>query len=405
MLKGTLDDFTLSDIFRLTALAKKTGRLDVERRTGSGRVYFREGEVYHAESTKSKELLGSKLTRSGRVTDKQLRRAVIDQEQTGRRLGELLIEQGAVEEEEIEWAVRSQIEDGVFDLLRWDLGAFVWEPDVEIDAEVPLTVSVENLIIEASRRLDEISQIRKKIPSADVVLAMAPRTPDGAHQINITSEEWQVLVLVDGRRSVEDIATSTGAEAYQTTRLLFGLMNAGLIEHKQVPVGDTDESEEESSRSSRGNVVELQPDVDDYVADAEGDESQQAAATPPAPPPVPTHDSRTDPPTEEDRRAGEKGARYLRRREDREEAEPSEREPKPSPRRFKGPRVDRAVVVRELAGLFSEGNKPRPRAVPSGDKGMDKDKAPAPTQKRRVEDDDQVDGKLIGRMIDGVKEL
>ena len=99
MLKGTLDDFTLSDIFRLTALAKKTGRLEVERRNGSGRVYFREGEVYHAESTKSKELLGSKLTRSGRVTEKQLRRAVIDQEQTGRRLGELLIEQGAVEEE------------------------------------------------------------------------------------------------------------------------------------------------------------------------------------------------------------------------------------------------------------------------------------------------------------------
>jgi len=405
VLKGTLDDFTLSDIFRLTALAKKTGRLDVERRTGSGRVYFREGEVYHAESTKSKELLGSKLTRSGRVTDKQLRRAVIDQEQTGRRLGELLIEQGAVEEEEIEWAVRSQIEDGVFDLLRWDLGAFVWEPDVEIDAEVPLTVSVENLIIEASRRLDEISQIRKKIPSADVVLAMAPRTPDGAHQINITSEEWQVLVLVDGRRTVEDIATSTGAEAYQTTRLLFGLMNAGLIEHKQVPVGDADESEEESSRSLRGNVVELQPDVDDDVADAEGDESQPAAAIPPAPPPVPRHEPRTDPPAEEDRRAGERGARHVRRREDREEAEPSEREPKTTSRRFKGPRVDRSVVVRELAGLFSEGNKPRPRAVPSGDKDKDKEKAPEPTQKRRVEDDDQVDGKLIGRMIDGVKEL
>jgi len=402
VLKGTLDDFTLSDIFRLTALAKKTGRLEVERRTGSGRVYFREGDVYHAESTKSKELLGSKLTRSGRVTEKQLRRAVIEQEQTGRRLGELLIEQGAVEEDEIEWAIRSQIEDGVFDLLRWDLGAFVWEPDVEIDAEVPLTVSVENLIIEASRRLDEISQIRKKIPSADVVLAMAPRTPDGAHQINITSEEWQVLVLVDGRRSVEDIATSTGAEAYQTTRLLFGLMNAGLIEHKQVPVGDADESDGESSTSLRNNVVELQPDVDDDIADVEGDERQQAVATPPAPPPpARAHAFRADPPAEEDGRAGERGARRPRRREDREETEPSEREPKSTPRRYKGPRVDRSVVVRELAGLFSEGIKPRPRAVPSGDK----DKAPAPTQKRRVEDDDQVDPKLIGRMIDGVKEL
>jgi hypothetical protein len=455
VLKGTLDDFTLSDIFRLTALAKKTGRLEVERRTGSGRVYFRDGEVYHAESTKSQELLGRKLTRSGRVTEKQLRRAVIDQEQTGRRLGDILIEQGVVEEEQIEWAVRSQIEDGVFDLLRWDLGAFVWEPDVETEVEVPLTVSVENLIIEASRRLDEISQIRKKIPSADVVLAMSPRPPDGAHQINITSEEWQVLVLVDGRRTVEDIATSTGAEAYQTTRLLFGLMNAGLIEHKQVPVGITDEPEAYSPSSSReqrrgagsagpqnsngagsagpqnsngagsagpqnsngadsagpqnanrwhrsddpdSNVVELQQEVDDEVADAHGADRRKAAVTPPAPPLAPR-------PPDEDRRAVPRGVREPRRREARGEPGTSESEPDANPKRFRGPRVDRSAVVRELAGLFSEGNKPRPRAVPSAEADRNTDKPPAPTEKRRVEDDDQVDGKLIGRMIDGVKEL
>jgi hypothetical protein len=399
VLKGTLDDFTLSDIFRLTALAKKTGRLEVERRTGSGRVYFRDGDVYHAESTKSKELLGSKLTRSGRVTEKQLRHAVIEHEQTGRRLGEVLVEQGAVEADQIEWAVRSQIEDGVFDLLRWDLGAFVWEPDVETEVEVPLTVSVENLIIEASRRLDEISQIRKKIPSADVVLAMSPRPPDGAHQINITSEEWQVLVLVDGHRTVEDIATSTGAEAYQTTRLLFGLLNAGLIEHKQVPTEGEDQFEARSSRSRRhtsheadSNVVELQPDAD-VTAYARGDERQQPAPTPPAPPPAPG-------PPDEDRRAVQR-APEPRRREGGRQAEPSEREPGSTPRRFRGPRVDRAAVVRELAGLFSEGNKPPPRAVPS----REEPKSKSPPKKRRVEDDDQVDGKLIGRMIDGVKEL
>jgi hypothetical protein len=433
VLKGTLDDFTLSDIFRLTALAKKTGRLEVERRTGSGRVYFRDGEVYHAESTKSQELLGSKLTRSGRVTEQQLRRAVIEHEQTGRRLGDVLIEQGVVDKEQIEWAVRSQIEDGVFDLLRWDLGAFVWEPDVETEVEVPLTVSVENLIIEASRRLDEISQIRKKIPSADVVLAMSPRPPDGAHQINITSEEWQVLVLVDGRRTVEDIATSTGAEAYQTTRLLFGLINAGLIEHKQVPVGISDEPETHSPRSSReqrrgagsagpqnrngassaglhnsnrwhksddpdSNVVELQQEVDDEVADTQGAYRQEAAVTPPAPPPAPR-------PPDEDRRAVPRGVREPRRREAGGEPGTSESEPDANSKRFRGPRVDRSAVVRELAGLFSEGNKPRPRAVPSAEADRDTDKPPAPTEKRRVEDDDQVDGKLIGRMIDGVKEL
>jgi hypothetical protein len=410
VLKGTLDDFTLPDVFRLASLAKKTGRLEVERRNGSGRVYFRDGDVYYAESTKSKEPLGRKLTRSGWVTERQLRRAIVENEQTGRRVGEILVDQGVVEQEQIEWAVRSQIEDGVFDLLRWDLGAFVWEPDVEIEVEVPLTVTVENLIIEASRRLDEITQIKRMIPSPDVVLSMAPRPPDGAHQINITSEEWQVLVLVDGRRTVEDIATFTGAEAYQTTRLLFGLMNAGLIEHLGTDQGTEEPAQSRhserwlKSEDPESNVVELQPEG--IPSHEEEDEALSGTAAPPAPPPAPVSraedDSGSLEPTPRRQKASEDpGESELETdRSESEKAVP----PPPEPRRSRGPRVDRAAVVRELAGLFSEGNKPRPKAVPSREP---EEQAPrtARDQRRRVEDDEQVDRKLIGRMIDGVKEL
>jgi hypothetical protein len=64
------------------------------------------------------------------------------------------------------------------------------------------------------------------------------------------------------------------------------------------------------------------------------------------------------------------------------------------------PAVDRAAVVRELAGLFSD--EERPRARPS---------APRPAgsgeedDRKRVEDDDQVTKGIISRLIDGVKGL
>ncbi|MGH2750408.1 MAG: DUF4388 domain-containing protein [Actinomycetota bacterium] len=408
MLKGTLDDFILPDVFRLASHAGKTGRLEVERRNGSGRVYFRDGDVYFAESTKSKEPLGRKLVRSGWITEKQLERAIEAHEETGERLGEILVNHGIVEESQVEWAVRSQIEDAVFDLLRWDLGAFVWEPDVEIEAEIPLTVTVENLIIEASRRLDEISQIRRKIPSPEVVLVMAPRPPDGAHQINITAEEWQVLVLVNGHRTVADIATFTGVEAYQTTRLLFGLMNAGLIEITK----GTPEAPEETRRGRHShterwdedddpvsNVVELQPEKNLEP------ETASAPPAPPAPHAGPQAESPVDEEIDEQQPAPERPAAQSQAGE----GETEERGPLPPPApvrssgRSSGPRVDRSAVVRELAGLFSDGLRNRPKAVPSGGAGEKTDSAPP--QKRRVEDDDQVDRKLIGRMIDGVKGL
>ena len=285
----------------------------------------------------------------------------------------------------------------------------MWEPDVETDVEVPLTVSVENLIIEASRRLDEISQIRKKIPSADVVLAMAPRTPDGARQINITSEEWQVLVLVDGRRSVEDIATSTGAEAYQTTRLLFGLMNAGLITMPQSrALASRPPASARGSRPFRSKQADRWFDSEDSDATWSSSSSTKSE--------VRLRRLATRLPrlhfderrgrattTEEDVRRAESAGTGTRR-SGRGRADP-DRPASPSHEESSGPKVDRASGrARARRSLQRRGTSPALERCPR-ETATRRRSPPAPTQKRRVEDDDHVDRELIGRMIDGVKEL
>jgi hypothetical protein len=65
------------------------------------------------------------------------------------------------------------------------------------------------------------------------------------------------------------------------------------------------------------------------------------------------------------------------------------------------PAVDRAAAVRELAGLFSDEERPRaPRPVaPTASDGAPQD------DRKRVEDDDQVTKGIISRLIDGVKGL
>ena len=230
MLKGTLDDFTLPDMFRLMSFAKKTGRLDVERRAGHGSVFFREGEVYYAESSLTKIPLGQKLLRAGVITESQLNKALDANAESGERVGEILLQTGVVDGEQLEAALRAQIEDAVFDLLRWDLGEFSWEPDAAVDPEVGIMVSVENLIMEASRRLDELEVITRKIPSGRTVLRMADKPPEGAVEINITPEEWRILVLVDGTRTVAQIGDLVGLDEFDAMRTLYGLVSAGLIE-------------------------------------------------------------------------------------------------------------------------------------------------------------------------------
>jgi hypothetical protein len=230
MLKGSLDDFTLADVFRLLSLAKRSGKLDVTRSAGEGRVFFRDGEIYYAHSSMTKEPLGKKLIRARVVTETQLMKA-LDQSAAGEgRVGEILVASGVATTEQLQTAVKQQIEDAVFEMLRWDRGEFSWEPNVEADVEVPIAVSVENLIMESSRRLEELELIQRKIPGEETIPGMAPSPPEGAVEINITPEEWRILVLIDGRRTVADISAGSGWDEFTTMRTLYGLVSAGLVD-------------------------------------------------------------------------------------------------------------------------------------------------------------------------------
>lgn len=230
MLKGTLEEFALADIFRLLSWAKKTGKLDVVRSAGSGKIFFRDGEVYYAESSISREPLGQKLIRSGLLTEGQLVKALDQNASSGERVGQILVDNGWVAPEQLQAALRQQIEDAVFDLLRWELGEFQYDQGVEADIEVQISVSVENLIIEASRRLDELEVIERKIPSELAILKMSNKPPEGAAEINITPDEWRMLVLVDGTRTVHEIAKLVGMDDFGALRGLYGLVSAGLVE-------------------------------------------------------------------------------------------------------------------------------------------------------------------------------
>ena len=241
MLRGTLDDFTLSDIFRLLSFTKKTGKLEVKRSAGEGNVFFRDGDVYFAQSSLKKEPLGQKLIRSGSLTEAQLLKALDLHASTGQRVGEILLEQGAITQEQLVGAVAQQIEDAAFDLLRWELGEFLFEAHERFEVEIPISVSVENLIMEASRRLDELDVIQRKIPSDRVILTVASAPPEGARQINISPEEWRLLVLVDGTRSVGEVCEMAGLDDFSGVRTLYGMISTGLLDIAELGPTDSEE--------------------------------------------------------------------------------------------------------------------------------------------------------------------
>ncbi|HEX9094294.1 MAG TPA: DUF4388 domain-containing protein [Coriobacteriia bacterium] len=233
-LRGNLRDFSLPDVFQLVTLSGKTGVLRIKRSDAEGSVWFRDGAVFFAQSDWQREPLGTRLVAAGRLTPNALTRALDIQRGEpagGRRLGGILVDEGYVSDKVLEAFVQEQIQDTIFDLFRWDEGDFDFEPlEVVPEEDIGLSVSIENVVMEGSRRLEEWTRIKKKIPSMEIVFKMATAPGEGTFDISLKPTEWNLLLKVDGTRSVAELAREMNRTDFEVARIIYGLFSAGLLE-------------------------------------------------------------------------------------------------------------------------------------------------------------------------------
>lgn len=234
-LRGNLNDFTLPDVFQLIALSKKTGVLRMRRADGSeGNVWFRDGEVFFAESNWHRERLGERLVTAQKITPSALTRVLqlrAAEPENGRRLGRILVDEGYITDAVLEAFVREQVLEPIFDLMRWEEGEFDFEMTPQTPEEdIGLAVSIENIVMEGARRLEEWERIKKKVPSTDVVFKMATAPGEGSFEISLKPVEWNLLLLVDGTRSVAELARAAHWTEFDAARIVYGLHSAGLLE-------------------------------------------------------------------------------------------------------------------------------------------------------------------------------
>jgi len=230
-LRGDLRDFSLPDIFHLVASSRKTGVLRIRSSDAEGSVWFHDGEVFFAQSDWKYEPLGQRMVAQGKITANALERALEIQQAEGKRLGQILLSEGYISQQVLESFVQEQIQDTIFDLMRWEEGGFGFEPiSLPVDEDIGLSVSIENLIMEGSRRLEEWSRITKKLPSMEIVFKMATAPGEGAREISLKPAEWTVLLKVDGTRTVSELARDTNRTEFDVARILYGLFSADLIE-------------------------------------------------------------------------------------------------------------------------------------------------------------------------------
>ncbi|MDA3937363.1 MAG: DUF4388 domain-containing protein, partial [Actinomycetota bacterium] len=170
------------------------------------------------------------------ISQKQLRQAwglqkIPKKEKAGRRLGQILVDEGYLESKVLENFIQDQINDTLFDLFRWEEGQMRFESDDLCEEEdIGISVSVENIIMESARRLDLWNRIRERIPTMDTEFIMAAAPGDKSLEIHLKPKEWMRLGYLHGGRSVTELVELTGYNDFETAKILYGMFSAGLIE-------------------------------------------------------------------------------------------------------------------------------------------------------------------------------
>ena len=152
-LEGSLDAFSLPDIFQLLSFTKKSGGLHLASDGSDGVVFFAGGQVTGASADGSRQPLVRRLIGAGAVDDDALVAAVQAATQ-GESVGvvKALLELGAVDAGLLRQAVADQSVDAVFDLLRWQQGDFAFVVEEINPDDVGVTVSIEAILADAESR-------------------------------------------------------------------------------------------------------------------------------------------------------------------------------------------------------------------------------------------------------------
>jgi tetratricopeptide (TPR) repeat protein len=228
-IKGSLKEASLPDVIQLLFLGRRTGCLALADRHNFGTIYFDEGHIVYAAIVNRRDRLGDILVRNGRITAAQLQQAIARQDgDRDHKLGEILLELGALRREDLDAHMRLQIEEAVYYLFTWTSGTFNFEAGVRPEQEdFLLRINPEFLLLEGARRVDEWSLIEKKIPSFDLIFAVDP-SHVGESAPDLSAEQQRVLPLLDGTRDVQAVIDESGLVEFEVGKALYGLITAGF---------------------------------------------------------------------------------------------------------------------------------------------------------------------------------
>jgi hypothetical protein len=246
-LESSFDVMALLDLLQWISGARKSGRCCFRNGPAARTIYFKEGGVIACSANEPHLLLGQFLIAQGRIEPEMLQKCMRQQESSGRTLGTLLVESGAISEPELQRRITAKAEETILGLFDWEAGYFRFEPDQPPPADAMVVgLDVHGVLLEGCRRTDECNRWKGVFPSGDLVLHTTERRPDEQAIANYVAR--RLYDSVDGKRTLSEIVLTCRSSRFHALSFLGRLVEIGVIR-----VGEPRQSE--ATRAGSGSAV------------------------------------------------------------------------------------------------------------------------------------------------------
>lgn len=230
-LSGNLESFGVPEILQLMALQRKSGVLKLLRHDGEQQILFLEkGRIVATRDRRANEddPLLRFLRGANYLTDDQLATLAKVQAQSGRDALYVMLSGGMIGRDRLVEAVTQHTQQIVDNLLGWTQGTYEFTGDEKsipkLAFKVPL--SIEELLMEGVRRMDELATIKQAVLAPDLHLLQAG---DPMDRSLLSRELLVVFDLVRQSTPVESLVARSPLGEYSTYEAISALLETGRL--------------------------------------------------------------------------------------------------------------------------------------------------------------------------------
>lgn len=230
VLQGNISAFRLPEVLTFLSTTRKSGTLTLTNERKEAYLFFADGALVYAGSNQEQFRLGSILLRKRKMTRSQSERIDALMLGEGGRFGQYAIKEGVLTEAQLRDFLKIQVSEIVYDCFVWDGGTFAFVQEGQRLPQHAVTISIDlaNLIMEGARRIEEWEQCLKLLPNKSIVFRVVVTPRD--EKITLTADEWRILFLINGQRTLEDLCHDSEDEPFTIYRVVYGLLANNLIE-------------------------------------------------------------------------------------------------------------------------------------------------------------------------------